>query len=150
MLKALYLTESRGISVDEAFREMAWVDREMEIHAGEPDVEALKPFALGLDDEERAFALELAHHIEGKRETLNGLIRPVLKNWDLERVARIDRIILWIALAELQYILDVPPVVAVNEAIELARTFSSHKSPAFINGVLDTIARNLGVNLKSK
>lgn len=150
VLKALYLCESRGFSVDEAFQEMAAVDREMEIHAGEPDIEDLKPFALGLDDEERTFALELAHHIERKREELNGLIRPVLKNWDLERISRIDRIILWIAVAELQYVLDVPPVVAVNEAIELARTFSSHKSPSFINGVLDAVARNLGLNLKKE
>jgi transcription antitermination protein NusB len=150
VLKALYLCESRGLKVDESFQEMAAVDREMEIHAGEPDVESLKPFALGLDTEEYAFALQLAHHIERKREDLNGLIRPVLKNWDLERISRIDRIILWIAVAELQFVLDVPPVVAVNEAIELSRTFSSHKSPSFINGVLDAIARNLGLNLKVK
>lgn len=150
VLKALYLGESRCMSVDEAFGEMADVDREMELRAGEPDVESLKPFALGLDNESREFALSLARRIESKREDFNDLIRPVLKNWDLERISRIDRFVLWIALAEIQCLLDVPPVVAVNEAIELARTFSSHKSPSFINGVLDAIVRNLGIELKSK
>ena len=148
VLKALYLSESRIMSVDDAFREMAAVDTEMETMAGEEDVESLKPFSLGLDQEERAFALQLARKVESNRNALSDLIRPVLKNWDLERISRIDRIILWIAVAEMQHVLDVPPVVAVNEAIELAREFSSQKSPSFINGVLDAIARSLGVNLK--
>jgi N utilization substance protein B len=150
ILRALYLSESRDIPVDQAFGEMAETDREMQLRAGEPDIGMLKPFSLGLDTDERDFAESLARRIETKREDFNNLIRPVLKNWDLERVSRIDRIILWIAIAELQYRIDVPPVVSVNEAVELARKYSSEKSPKFINGVLDTVARNLGINLKEK
>jgi N utilization substance protein B len=150
ILRALYLSESRGIPVDQAFGEMAETDKEMQLRAGEPDIELLKPFSLGLDPDDRGYAESLAGRIEKKREEFNDLIRPVLKNWDLARVSRIDRIILWIAIAEMQYQIDVPPVVSVNEAVELARKFSSEKSPKFINGVLDTIARNLGIDLKKK
>ncbi|MHB9028533.1 MAG: transcription antitermination factor NusB, partial [Candidatus Latescibacterota bacterium] len=100
--------------------------------------------------EDREYAQALARRIEKKRDDFNNIIRPVLKNWDLARIPRIDRIILWIAIAEMQYQIDVPAVVSVNEAVELARKYSSEKSPKFINGVLDTIARNLGVDLKEK
>ena len=163
VLRALYIRESRGITADEAFAEMAAVDREMENKVGEPDIVSLKPFALGVSGNNLEYARTLARYIEVSRERLNGLIRPVLKNWELERIARIDRIILWIALAEMDqgtpaFIeqkpgtpLDyhdskkLPPAVTINEAIELARKYSSHKSPAFVNGVLDAIARNLGI-----
>jgi len=145
VLKALYLSESRSMTADEAFGEMSDIDREIESKAGEPEAEALKPFALGLSSAKKEFALSLAHQIENNREKLNELIKPVLKNWDFSRVSRIDRIILWIALAEMLYMLDIPPSVSINEAIELAKKFSTHKSPAFINGILDSIARNLGI-----
>lgn len=148
VLRILYLAESRGMTVDQAAAEMAEVDKEMQLRAGEPDIESLKPFSLGLDPEDRDYAISLARKIEQKRDEFNGIIRPVLKNWDLERMPRIDRIILWIAIAEMQYQFDVPPLVSVNEALELARKYSSHKSPKFINGVLDTVARNLGITLK--
>lgn len=136
------------MTVDDAFGEMAEIDHEMERRAGEPEIGELKPFALGLDPENHAYALTLARRIEKEGDELNDIIRPVLKNWDLARVARIDRIILWIAITEMRRQLDVPPVVALTEAMELARKYSSHKSPKFINGVLDTIARNLGLDLK--
>ena len=145
VIRALYLSESRGMTADEAFREMSAIDSEMAEKAGDPEAETLKPFALGLSSEKKEYALSIAHLIEDNREKINELIKPVLKNWNFSRVSRIDRIILWIALAEMLYMLDIPPSVSINEAIELAKKFSSHKSPAFINGVLDSIARNLGI-----
>jgi N utilization substance protein B len=144
VLRALYLCESRGVTVDEAFAEMSAVDRELSRRAGEPDIDSLKPFALGITGESLEYARALAHAIEESRESFNERIGPVLKNWALERVARIDRIILWIALAELDSMLDIPPAVAIDEAVELARKYSSHKSPGFVNGVLDAIARDMG------
>jgi transcription antitermination factor NusB len=143
-LRALYLSESRGITVDEAFKEMAAIDREMETRADEPDIESLKPFGLGISGESLDYARVLAHMVEDSRDPFNERIGPVLKNWDLKRVSRIDRIILWIALAELQSMLDVPPAVAIDEAVEMARKYSSHKSPGFVNGVLDALARSMG------
>ena len=157
VLKVFYLSESRNISIDEAFHEMAEIDRIIASEQGDnPSCDAddplqnsssaanLKPFALGLDEQQMEFAQTLAHNIVDSREQLNEQIRPVLKNWDLSRISRIDRYIMWIALAEMQTMPDIPIPVSINEAIELAKKYSSEKSTSFINGVLDTVARNMG------
>ena len=73
---------------------------------------------------------------------LNGLDREIklkLENWEFNRVAMIDRIILRMALVELLYFKEIPPEVTINEAIELAKTFSTEHSWKFINGILDAI-----------
>jgi transcription antitermination protein NusB len=145
VLRALYLSESRGITADGAFKEMSAVDKEIAENTADTETETMKPFALGLSAEKKKYALALAHLIEDNREKINDLIKPVLKNWEFSRVPRIDRIILNISLAEMLYMLDIPPSVSINEAIELAKKFSSQKSPGFINGVLDSIARNLKI-----
>lgn len=66
-----------------------------------------------------------------------------LKNWDFNRLAIIDRVILRLAIIELEHFEDVPPEVTINEAIELAKKFSTDKSDKFINGLLDAIFRRL-------
>ena len=145
LLRALYLSESRSISADEAFAEMEAIDREIELKSDNSDDFTLKPFALGLDDRQKEFAQELAHTIEREKETFNEQIKAVLENWDLSRISRIDRFIMWIALAEMSCMPDIPPNVSLNEAIELAKKFSSEKSPGFVNGILDSVARNMGI-----
>ena len=149
LLKGLYLGESRGITVEKAFEEMEAVDREIEMGTNDPDAPSLKPFALGLDDKQKEFALALALRIERSKDTFNTNISDVLENWGISRVSRIDRFIMWIALAEMKFMPDIPPNVSINEAIELARKFSSEKSPGFINGILDAAARNMGVIKKN-
>lgn len=62
-----------------------------------------------------------------------------LENWEWNRVALLDRIILQLAVAELFYIDDVPPKVTIAEAIEIAKLYSTNESSAFVNGILDTI-----------
>jgi len=150
VLKVLYMCECRDLTVDEAFAEMESIDREMENSDRDPDALNLKPFALGFTGKQKKFALSLAQTIEGSKDTLNKHIKTVLENWDFERVSRIDRIIMWIAISEMKVMLDIPSIVSVNEAIELAKKFSSSKSPAFINGVLDAVARNMGVLRKNE
>ncbi|MDT0630164.1 transcription antitermination factor NusB [Rubrivirga sp. S365] len=71
------------------------------------------------------------------------LIDRHIENWDLNRLARTDRYVLWIAIAELLYFEDIPPKVTLNEAVEVARVFGTDKSPAFVNGVLDAVLREL-------
>lgn len=66
-------------------------------------------------------------------------IKKHLENWSFERIANVDRAILRLAVYELKYENDIPPSVAVNEAVELAKTFSSEDSNRFINGVLSKI-----------
>jgi len=149
VLKILYLCESRGINTDTAFNEMLSIDNEIAEMANDPDVNNLKPFSLGLNEKQKEFSITLTRKIEENKEILNKQIKPVLKNWDFSRISRIDKIILWIALAEMLYILDIPPRVSINEAIELAKKFSSEKSSSFINGVLDAAARNIGIYVSS-
>jgi len=145
LLKALYMSESRGMTVDAAFREMAEIDGVIERGEVGPGESSPAPFSLGLDEEQKEFALALARVIERKKESFNENIRAVLENWDLRRVSRIDRFIMWIALAEMTFMLDIPLRVSINEAIELAKKYSSGKSSAFINGVLDAAARRMGL-----
>ena len=149
VLKALYLCESRGINADTAFNEMSAIDSEIAEMADDPEVINLKPFSLGLNEKQKEFAATLTRKIEENKEILNEQIKPVLKNWDFSRISRIDRIILWIALAEILYMLDIPPIVSINEAIELAKEFSSKKSSSFINGVLDAAVLNMGIHINT-
>lgn len=141
LVRLLYLAESRGITIDEAFAEMSAIDSQQQLTADDEERESLEPFSLGIDDEQREFVHSLAKKIEENREFLNKIIVPLLKNWDLSRIPRIDRIILWIALAEMNFMFDVPRAVSINEAVELANDFSSEKSASFINGILDAASK---------
>ena len=71
------------------------------------------------------------------------LIDKHVENWDLNRLARTDRYVLWMAIAEFLYFPDIPPKVTLNEAVEVARAFGTDNSPAFVNGVLDAVLREL-------
>lgn len=151
VLRAFYLAESREMDIEDALNEMASVDVEMLVSGEENDdenseINEIKPFALGLDPEEKEFALSIAQRIVKNEEKLNEQIIPVLKNWDFSRIPRIDRIILWIAVSEFMFALDIPTQVSMDEAIELAKKYSSDKSSAFVNGVLDSIKKNLKLN----
>jgi len=116
---------------------MTAIDSEISLSPDSEEARELKPFSGGLDDEQKEYVLGLGRKIEQDREDLNREIGSLLKNWELSRVARIDRLILTIALAELRYRPDIPPAVSLDEAIEMAKEYSSEKSAAFINGVLD-------------
>jgi len=143
LLRAIYLSESRDISYEQAFAEMeSFSDN---ISESEDEANDLKPFALGLDESQKEFAISLSRIIRENKDYFNKEIEKVLKNWDFSRISRIDRIIMWIALAEMKRMLDIPPRVSINEALELSKKFSSEKSTSFINGVLDAAASNMGI-----
>lgn len=74
---------------------------------------------------------------------IDALIRGRVANWEFSRLAVIDRIILRIGICELLYFEDIPPKVSINEAIEIARRYSTEKSDKFVNGVLDSILADL-------
>jgi len=80
--------------------------------------------------------------IEVKGE-LDALIKGRVANWEFNRLAVIDRIILRMGICELLYFEDIPPKVSINEAIEIARRYSTEKSDKFVNGVLDSILSDL-------
>jgi len=75
-------------------------------------------------------------------EKIDGIIRGISLNWEIERMPAVDRSILRMAVCEMMVLGDTPPAVIIDEAIELAKKFSTDKSGKFINGVLDNIARN--------
>lgn len=82
------------------------------------------------------YMAELVRGVEGHREDLDARIGDAAVGWTVERMSAIDRNILRLALHEMLYSDDVPPEVAVNEGMELAKGFSSEESPQFVGGVL--------------
>jgi N utilization substance protein B len=94
--------------------------------------------------EDTDFVSELVHGVLKNQDDLDNHIRPLAPEWPLEQIARIDRNILRLGLYELLYRAEqVPPKVAINEAVELAKAFGSDNSSKFINGVLGTAYRTL-------
>jgi N utilization substance protein B len=88
------------------------------------------------------FARKLIQGVIAKREAIDACISGAADNWTLSRMAVVDRNLLRIAVFEIQFAgSDVPPVAAMNEAIELAKEYGDQNSPRFINGVLDHILK---------
>ena len=98
--------------------------------------------ALPIDPEARAYADELVRGVTGELEVVDGAIRRASHNWRLERMSRVDRNVLRIGTWELLH--DVPRAVAIDEAVDLGKRFGSEESGAFVNGVLDRVATDLG------
>ncbi len=121
-LRAIYVIEMRGCEPEEALQDRL-------VTNGEPPP---------------AYSVRLINHIDQYREQLDELIRAKVEKWELHRIAVIDRLILRIAVVEMLYFPDVPPKVTINEAIEIAKKYSTEKSGKFVNGVLDAIYADLG------
>lgn len=86
---------------------------------------------------------EILYGIDSKKEELDSIIESNLKNWKIERIAKINLTILRLAILEMKYIEDVPAKVALNEALELTKKYSDEKSVSFINAVLDKVLKSL-------
>lgn len=94
--------------------------------------------------DDKTFVEELAKGVLSRRAELDEKLQPIAPTWPIHQVALIDRNVLRIGLYELLYRADtVPPKVAINEAVELAKSFGSDNSSKFINGVLGTALRTL-------
>jgi transcription antitermination factor NusB len=103
----------------------------------------------GAPEEIKAFSKELVVGICAHLKELDKLIGDSSKNWRLERIAKVDRSILRLAVYELLYRPDIPPKVSLNEAVDLGNKFGTEESGAFINGVLDNIYNTLMSQKKS-
>jgi N utilization substance protein B len=103
----------------------------------------LAEFAPGLDEEHTAFIWKLTHDIATNRERVDEVLSKAAPEWPIEKIAPIDRNILRIGLTELMFANhdEVPPKVAINESIELAKAYGGPNSSRFINGVLGTVYR---------
>lgn len=94
--------------------------------------------------EDKTFVADLVKGVIAEQEALDANIQPIAPDWPIEQIARIDRSILRMGLYELLYLSAiVPPKVAINEAVELAKAFGSDNSSKFVNGVLGTAYRTL-------
>jgi len=89
------------------------------------------------------FAVSLLKTVMEKGEYLQGLITPKLKNWDPERIALLDMIMMKMGVAEFLYFETIPPKVTINEYIDLAKEYSTTQSGQFVNGILDNIHKEL-------
>jgi N utilization substance protein B len=94
--------------------------------------------------EAKAYAVKLVDGVLANQPEIDGLIREAARNWELERMAGVDRNVLRLGCYELLHEPDVPMKVAINEAIELGKRFSTEASGAFVNGILDRIRKDKG------
>jgi N utilization substance protein B len=94
------------------------------------------------DEEALTFAKTLLNLAKEHLEEADELIKTVLENWEWDRLCAMDKAILGIAVLELLYMPEVPARVVIDEAIEIAKEFSTEKSGIFVNGILDSVARD--------
>ncbi|MCM8784077.1 MAG: transcription antitermination factor NusB [Candidatus Omnitrophica bacterium] len=118
-LQCLYQTDVNRVSYEEG-RESFWS-------------------GVDVNEEIRAYADNLVRGTLANLEKIDSLIKKYAQNWEISRMAVIDRNILRMSCFELNSIKEVPPKVVINEAIELAKKYGDVESPKFINGILDKI-----------
>ncbi|NBS14381.1 MAG: transcription antitermination factor NusB [Verrucomicrobia bacterium] len=122
----LYMREVgvEGVSLDQALKDL-WAQTEAEKPAQE-------------------FAEKRIRSVIEKQAEVDAELKKLVTNWDPERMAPVDRAILRLALWEMKFADDVPPISALNEAIEVAKALSTEESGRFVNGVLDRARATLG------
>ena len=91
------------------------------------------------DTTDKSFAEELIRQVITNVEDLDNRIIHRVTNWEMNRIALIDKILLRIGICELLYFPDIPPKVSINESIEIAKDYSTSGSAKFINGILDAV-----------
>lgn len=96
-----------------------------------------------ISEEKWNFAKNLFQTVQEKAEYLEGFVIPKLKNWDPERIALLDMILMKMGVAEFLYFETIPPKVTINEYIDLAKEYSTSQSGQFVNGILDNIHKEL-------
>jgi transcription antitermination factor NusB len=124
-LQALYWAESSGDPFEKAVQGVSEMAR--------------------LDGPSKGFAARLGAEVLTRQAALDEMISEVSEHWDVKRLARVDRALLRMALAEMLCFDDIPLKVSIDEAIELGRRFGGDESPGFINGILDAVVKKRGI-----
>ena len=96
----------------------------------------------------RAFALKLVEGVLAKRPEVDERISRYAENYEIGRLAVVDRNILRLAIYEMLHRTDIPPIVSINEAVEIAKRFGSQESSRFVNGILDRVKMDLSRPLR--
>ena len=93
----------------------------------------------GKDEKDESFVHQLCDGVIANREAIDEIIKKHAPDWPLEQISPVDRTVLRMGIFELKFLNEVPPKVAINEAVELAKTFGGEASGKFVNGVLGAI-----------
>ena len=109
---------------------------------GDSDLPAFYRFR-GLSPSARRFCDALVEGAIGNQRTIDAAIRENTQNYELTRISAVDRNVLRVAIYEMLHCAEIPPVVSINEAIEIAKKYSTEESGHFVNGVLDQIRAGL-------
>ena len=94
------------------------------------------------NSENDIYTRELFNCVVEKQSWADDLISQCLENWEYDRVAILDKILLRMGVSEIYHIDDVPPKVSISEMVEIAKVYSTEESSSFVNGILDTIYKN--------
>ncbi len=114
---------------------------------GEPLSSLLKTILSDITNKaDKEFACNLVNRVLINKKELDERIMKRLDNWEMNRITLIDKILLRMGICELLYFSDIPPKVSINEAIEVAKIYSTKGSGKFINGILDAILFDLKKN----
>lgn len=92
-----------------------------------------------IDQDVKDFSNRIIGKVIEKKGEIDKLITSYTTNWDIRRIAVVDRNILRVAISELLYMDDIPPIVSINEAVDIAKKYGSGESGKFVNGILDKI-----------
>ena len=95
------------------------------------------------DNDMKNFITSLFNFSIDNKEWCEEQIKTRLNNWEFDRVALLDRLLLILAISEIHFVDDVPPKVSISEAIEIAKQYSTEESSSFVNGVLDNIYKTM-------
>lgn len=118
------------------------------LYAYEMNGEGLSTLTEGIiadleEETDKEFCRQLVNKVVANKKILDEKIGERVDNWEMNRIALIDKVLLRIGISELLYFPDIPPKVSINEVIEIAKNYSTPNSGKFINGILDTILSGL-------
>ena len=112
--------------------------------AKDPIEKVKKDILSDLQDKEKyKFASDLIDNVLKNVDKLDDMIKGKIENWEFERIALIDKLVLRMGLTEMLYFPEIPPKVSINESIEIAKSFCTNQSGKFVNGILDSILNDL-------
>ncbi|WP_290738564.1 transcription antitermination factor NusB [Fibrobacter sp. UBA3718] len=103
-----------------------------------------------LDDEQKKYGMKLVDLVQAHHDELDENIKTASAHWEIERMAKLDRIVARIAMVELLYVADIPMKVAITEAVQIANKYSTDNSGAFINGLMSGFIQAHGMVSKSQ
>ncbi|WP_290747147.1 transcription antitermination factor NusB [Fibrobacter sp. UBA4309] len=101
-----------------------------------------------IHDDQKKYGMKLVDLVQAHREELDEEIKAASVHWEIDRIAKIDRIVVRIAMVELLYVPDIPTKVAISEAVQIATKFSMEESGSFVNGLLAGFMQKKGIVTK--